>query len=437
MYDAVRRVLATGGCHIEAFGTPDWNPLSAYIRPGAKVFVLCNFVQHRRTGERPLAFAAKCVHGSMVRAIVDFSLLASLPDGVVRVGNAPLQSAEWEAVLRDTGTSRVLEFYSRQGAAVRGKDLRARIVRHGKLAWPDASMTAQETVSVALGSDSFLADFDASTPDYRVLDYDPRQTEACHSSNQHRYLINSEVLDSDVIVVLSKLKTHEKVGLTCGIKAMVGAVSEKHCLAHHRRGSPSHKGDQYPSDSPLLSAWNTVHEFVCDESEPLAFRRMAHVVDRLCRPCLRRMGHSLGGAWYGNDTAWRMAVDLARICTFADRDGHMRTTPQRTVVSFVDGVVGGEGAGPLSPTPVDTGIVLFSDDLFLGDWLAARVSGIDVNQLRFLSRRVQESLSSFHGDPESVEVMFNGIPAPMRDISAVHDFALPPGWSPMTESRSG
>lgn len=57
-----------------------------------------------------------------------------------------------------------------------------------------------------------------------------------------------------------------------------------------------------------------------------------------------------GGNWYGNDSAWRMACDLLRIFLFADKDGNIHEKLVRRVFSIVDGIIGGEGNGPLAPS---------------------------------------------------------------------------------------
>lgn len=124
VYDAVRRVFAQAGLDRARLGTPEWNPLRELIRPGSRVFVLCNFVYQRRPLESERDFAGKCTHGSVLRAVVDYVLLAVGTEGLVRFGNAPLQSCHWKSVLADTGADRVLEFYQMQGLPVEACDLR-------------------------------------------------------------------------------------------------------------------------------------------------------------------------------------------------------------------------------------------------------------------------------------------------------------------------
>jgi hypothetical protein len=124
VYRAVRTCLAQAGLDRERFGNGDWNPLSHYIPPGSRVFVLCNFVFHRRSVESQKEFHAKCTHGSVLRALLDYVLLAVGNGGRVVFGNAPLQSCRWKDVLADTGASAVLDFYKRERKPVQACDLR-------------------------------------------------------------------------------------------------------------------------------------------------------------------------------------------------------------------------------------------------------------------------------------------------------------------------
>jgi len=56
-----------------------------------------------------------------------------------------------------------------------------------------------------------------------------------------------------------------------------------------------------------------------------------------------------------------MALDVARMVSYGTLCG-MRDTAARNHLVLLDGVVGGEGDGPLAPRPVNSGIVLFSDN---------------------------------------------------------------------------
>ena len=85
-------------------------------------------------------------------------------------------------------------------------------------------------------------------------------------------------------------------------------------------------------------------------------------------PWLHRMARGVGkpvfgdtdstvrsGNWFGNDTIWRMCLDLNKIVFYGNADGSLREPePQNRKRHYVlvDGIIAGEGRGPLNPDPV-------------------------------------------------------------------------------------
>jgi hypothetical protein len=51
VYGAVRNCLARCQLDEARLGDAEWNPLGRWIKPGNNVFILCNFVYHRRARE--------------------------------------------------------------------------------------------------------------------------------------------------------------------------------------------------------------------------------------------------------------------------------------------------------------------------------------------------------------------------------------------------
>jgi hypothetical protein len=289
-------------------------------------------------------------------------------------------------------------------------------------------------VEIALGSESLLAEAagsDERPARFRIADYRPERIEAFHSGGTHRYLIHRSILESDVVIHLSKLKTHEKVGVTCGLKGCVGAVTHKDCLAHYRFGSPAVGGDEYPAALRFLQPVSWLHDRVNARGPQGAFQGPLQILDRGVRTILRRVGARTGGGWSGNDTAWRMALDLARILHYADAGGTMQRDVQRTHLSLVDGIVGGEGAGPLSPDPVRSGAVVFADELASGDRAACRLMGFDPDAIplvREASRAKRFPLGP--GVAPIPAVCLNGTSISEEEIPAVasRPFRPPAGW---------
>ena len=369
--EAVRRTLAQ-------LGLDDRNPLGGWIRPGQTVFLLCNFVQHRRPAESAAQFEAKCTHGSVVRAVADLVLAAVGPSGRVLLGNAPVQSCRWDQVLSDTGTAGVLAWYRSRSAPVEALDLRLFVTDRDRLGRVTAVHRRDERDGVRfdLGGDSLLAALPHAR--FRVRDYDPARTDAFHGGGSHVYVLHRAVLQADAVVSIPKLKTHEKVGITAVVKGCVGAVAHKDCLAHHRFGPPRHGGDEYPSDpTGLRRAASHVHDRVQHTDPASPWGSLLRATERALARGLRTWAPHGAGAWWGNDTAWRMALDLARLVQHGRADGTVSAEPVRPHLAFLDGIVGGEGDGPLSPAPVPSRTVLFGDDPFELDAAAALAMGFE------------------------------------------------------------
>jgi uncharacterized protein (DUF362 family) len=434
VYAGVRRLFEQARLDAAHFGSADWNPLGAFVRPGARVFVLCNFVYHRRPQESEVHLQAKCIHGSVLRALVDYLLIAVGPNGRIRFGNAPLQGCSWPRVIEETGAARVLEFYRRAGLPVEARDLRLYVAERnalGRVIAEERRDAAEQAIEIDLADESLLSELAGSPrPRYRVSDYDPRRTEAFHAGRSHRYVIHREVLDADVVVSLSKLKTHEKVGVTCGLKGFVGAVAHKDCLAHHRFGSSAGGGDEYPSRWGMLRPLSRFQDWLGTRGHGAPFQGALEIGDRSMRRLLRRLGAIQGGAWSGNDTCWRMALDLARILQHADADGFLHETPQRVHLSLIDGVVGGEGEGPLAPSPVRSGVLLFGDDVVRTDRAACRLMGFDPARIPLVARAGAPMRFGPPRGGDGEELVFDGRVSTESALAPIagRPFEPPRGW---------
>lgn len=384
-----------------------WQRLKSFVRPGDKVFLLCNFVQERRLGQSRTAALAKCTHGSVVHAVCE-QVLAALGDrGEVLYGNAPLQSSDWGSLMHETGAGLVERCYRRRGKPVRQRDLRLLVAPRSHLGAQKATICRdrRDCVEVELGERSLLHELvgaedgaqqregaDRAAPKFRVSDYDYRHTEQCQNAINHKYIVSRHVLDADVVIHIPKLKTHEKVGITGALKGVVGIVGAKECLAHYRAGGVREGGDEFPGDG-RGRAWQTKVRTSANRSGPRRWTRQAgRMLDRNAVRLLGRCGVTYDGAWHGNDTCWRMALDLARIVHYADRQGRMQAARQRTNICLVDGIVGGEGSGPLSPSAVASNTLLFADDLAICDVAATRLMGFDHRRIPLVQRALEEQM---------------------------------------------
>lgn len=211
-------------------------------------------------------------------------------------------------------------------------------------------------------------------------DYDFAFTQQQHQGGRHRYLISRSVVDADLLIGLPKLKTHKKAGITCALKNMVGVNGDKNYLPHHRFGSIAHGGDEYPGDKKLGGI-----ESQAIRAYKRVFRRLpGPLVDLVALP-VKTLGRRVfgdtqavvrSGNWHGNDTVWRMTLDLNQLLRWGRPDGGFRDVP-RPVLVVVDGILGGEGEGPMSPDPRAGDLLLVADDPVVADHAAAAWMGFD------------------------------------------------------------
>jgi hypothetical protein len=221
-------------------------------------------------------------------------------------------------------------------------------------------------------------------------EYDTAEVRQHHHGDVHEYLISRTILNADCVINLAKLKTHKKTGITACLKNLVGINGNKNWLPHYREGTPSQGGDQFAEDRRLRRLERRI---------AAGFKRVFPLLGplrgSLARPALAlgkrlfgdtNLGAIRSGNWHANDTTWRMVLDLNRILLYVDREGHLQGRPARRTVSIVDGIVGGEGNGPLDPTPKRAGVVLAGSSPLAVDLVGARLMGLDYRHLPLLTR---------------------------------------------------
>lgn len=441
VYHAVRKCMANAGLDEKNIGLPTWNPFRTLISKGSKIFVLCNFVYHRRENESMNDFNAKCTHGSVLRVLIDYLLLAVGAEGKIIFGNAPVQSCNWDRVLKDTGASRLLDFYSKKvPSQVEACDLRSYKVKRsalGLITELNGTGLNNLEINIDMGNASLLEELyeGGATPRFRSLDYNPIMTECCHRAGKHIYSINKKILEADVVFSVPKLKVHEKVGVTLGLKGCVGSIAQKNCLAHYRLGSQRRGGDEFQYCNILNLFESALGEYTSKLKES-SIKKYLKIIEFLLRKFILKILHrNIGGGWAGNDTAWRMSLDIARILLYANKKGILGTEAKRKHFALYDGIVGGEGQGPLAPSARQEGIVIFASDIVAGDYLACKCMGIDPNLIPLIKEAFilkKYALTKFKTTEITtiyLQKMINKIPSVRRP------FKLPYGWSEILKNK--
>jgi uncharacterized protein (DUF362 family) len=223
---------------------------------------------------------------------------------------------------------------------------------------------------------------------YYGADYDRSQVRRHHLRDKQEYLLSGTAIKCDLFVNLPKLKTHSKAGITCSLKNLVGINGDKNWLPHYTEGSPKTGGDEFPKRGlttmfeqmskkvgqstlykmPILGAWGyrkarTIGKGVFGESNTTI----------------------RNGNWCGNDTCWRMALDINRALLYGNPDGTWRDSEYpKQYLTIVDGIIGGEGNGPLCPDDVQSKVLIAGGNPATVDAVACRLMGFDSKSLPIL-----------------------------------------------------
>jgi uncharacterized protein (DUF362 family) len=428
-YDLVRKCLIRLGLDKERAGTALWNPLGELIRSGDKVVVKPNWVMHQNRGSGSLN--ALVTHPSIVRALLDYVCIALGKKGTVVVGDAPLQSCDIDKLWKSHDWLTIPKFYeAHSNLKIVLEDWRLELYhRDGKLTFrKELRQSDDRFVLVDLGTDSLLEPVAHDYENFRVTNYDPAALREHHRPGKHEYLVSRRILEADVILNLAKLKTHRKAGLTGCLKNFVGINGHKSFLPHHRRGPASQGHDEYPRPNFLKSLRTSIEELrdVASSRSSQMLLSVLHKVPDLVLAFGNRISE---GSWFGNDTLWRTILDLNRIALYADRDGHIRPTPQRRILCLVDAVTAGEGEGPLEPSDIQCGAVFAGTNALTVDATAARFMGLTIDEIPLLKQGFGLSaLRLFDGGIDGISIQGDQPEKLELWSPGFRPFQMPAGW---------
>ncbi len=451
MHIVIQRALDTSSEPSVSDIWPDVEP----VQPGQTVLIKPNLVldAHPKGGD-VRCLIAQC---GVMEQVLERVAAAMKGRGRVIIGDSPLQITDFDEVARITGIRETIEvFRKRTGLDIELVDFRqvqaVRDERGHIREWKEAPGDPAGIVTLDLRSDSLLAPIEQDSDRFRVSNYQPEDTAGYHGPSRHRYAVAASALEADVIISIPKMKTHCKVGVTLSMKNFVGLVSRKQCLAHHRAGGAPRGGDEYPDGSRLKGISVRLENAIDGNPHPL-LREALKLAYRANERLIRTLGVNpiRDGGWHGNDTCWRMTLDLVRIALYGRRDGTMADTPQRTILTVVDGIVAGEGEGPLEATPVEARTLVFGDNPLWADIFTATLMGFDYRKIPLLreglrvgkwpigevsgvGRRVSEGRTDETGDeevPEWMAATVNGQNISLRDLAKSEmrmNFRPPMGW---------
>lgn len=385
---------------------------------GKKIFLKPNWVVHNTKKDDEI-----CLRTNDSFLLTALEIILENKPASITIGDAPIQRCSWELILTDKFKSNINTMGEKYCVPIVIKDFR-RVTFDPKQNNPIKERNPLSSyVIFDLGKDSCLDPISSSKNIFRVLDYDPERLAESHTNGIHKYCITKEFFDADIVISLPKIKTHQKTGITGALKNIVGLNGDKDYLPHHRIGGTRFGGDCYPGGN----VFRRIAEWALDNANRQQ-GKSAYFVFRLVTSFLWRISmpqkiHQLGAGWYGNDTCWRMVTDLNKIAVFGKKDGTLSKTAQRELYSLCDGIVGGQGDGPLNPEPLPLGVICFSNNSQMADICLATLMGFDIQKISLLRNAHQQ----IHH--KKIEITLNEKKIDLLDLVSLSIPTIPPpGW---------
>lgn len=355
----------------EHFAETDVNGKSVLLKP--------NWVRHEL---KESDFFCLRTNDNLLLCIIEEVL--KLSPSKVLVADAPVQGCIWSKMITEDFLGEIEKLSDQYDIPVAVKDFRRTIMdsEHGTVSKDLHPMS--DYLVFDLASNSYLEPI--TTPDnkFRVTCYNPDRIAEVHHKGLHQYCIAKDVFDYDVIITIPKLKTHRMAGMTNALKLLVGINGDKDYLPHHRIGSIKEGGDNYKDKSIL----RTVSNFFTDASNRRIGTKIGHLLGMIGSK-LWKYSHPdtatmVNAGWYGNDTIWRTVMDINTIALFGDKDGKIHEKQQRQLFTIMDGIIGGQGDGPLHPSPSALGVIAMANNSYLMDVVAGELYHLNYQRIPLL-----------------------------------------------------
>jgi len=438
IYENVRNILFSLGLDKNNFGKINWNPLGQLVTPGQHVLIKPNWVTHHNTlhsGTDDLI-----THTSIIKAMLDYALLALNGHGKITIADAPLQNCNFREIQSITHISELVNQYRNEYPKVQFDviDLRQVIFLHKQTSTQavqrDNKGDPQGYSLVQVNERSLLCDKDELSSEFRVTNYDYTIMQKHHGVKKHEYMVSNSVLGADLIIDIPKMKCHIKAGLTGALKNFIGMNGNKEYLPHHIVGSPDTGGDQYIYPSRIKKIYNSLYDSYWMERKHrgIVSWLMNNTVSFLVLMSrLFDKDDLLDGGWSGNDTIPRTTIDLNNILYYYDQNKMIfHDQPFRKVLHIVDGIVAGEGNGPLRPSPKKAGVLIGGFNPVYVDVVMAKLMGYNPYSVKTISLALNHPKSllvASHNMTPKIDLFYNGKRLLVDKLPNLH-FIKPKYW---------
>src|SRR6185369_2385670 len=274
--------------------------------PGDRVVIKPNWAYqcHRQRQEE---WEQVITHPSLIGAVLRQVLRRLGGSGRISIMDGPMADASFAKLISHYPVQLWRQLAQRQGVALEIIDLRdyewelenGVIVERKRL---PGDPRGKVLVNLK-GEKSEFWGQQKSRRGYYGADYNVSETNRAHDGNLNLYSVSRTALEADVFINLPKLKTHQKAGITCCLKNLLGINTYKNYLPHYMEGGPGEGGDQFPADH--LSSRPEGPLIALLKQHLLQNPVLARTLAPLKSVALGLFGDSSAlvrsGCWYGND----------------------------------------------------------------------------------------------------------------------------------------
>ncbi len=387
-YQSVRSSFYLLGLDLEHFGSKEWNPLGDLITPGQNVLIKPNLISegHRK---QPSEWKQIITHPSIIRAVLDYVFIALKGKGKVTIADGPQTDSDFDRICHISGLYDVVHFFQSKGLDIELLDLRRdRWFSRGDVIYKRVKLNGDPAgyTSINLGDKSEFLSYKLCGRFYGA-DYAINELGKYHFADNHIYILCKTPLDADVFINIPKMKTHIKTGVTLSLKNLVGINGYRNCLPHHTLGTQDQGGDEFQVATMKNKVQSKTIELFKRTLTKLGgtgglLPRLIKITGKMVFGDSNNIVRS--GNWYGNDTAWRMVLDLNKAFFYYNGDGSKREKP-RKYMTIVDGIIAGEGSGPIEPDPINAGLIVAGFNPVAVDTASAILMGFDYNKIPMIA----------------------------------------------------
>lgn len=416
------------------------NPLSGIVNPGDTVILKPNWIkEHHQYNSKE--WESVITHPYLITVVLRFVLLALKGKGKVIIADGPQTDSSFTQILKRMEVDKWMKMGKENGVEIELIDLREdEWIAKGEIIVERRKLPGDPkgSVLVDLKDKSAFATKPVPPLGYYGADYENEETTWAHSNGRNLYKVSRSIIEGDVFINLPKLKTHKKAGITVCMKNLVGINTYRNYLPHYAIGTPEQGGDQFPQRSSKATIEQTIVSML--KKLWAKYPSIAKFFVPIKAVGRRIFGDSSkvirSGNWYGNDTLWRTVVDLNRILLYANSDGTLRSggiVEAKRYFAIVDGIVAGEGYGPMAPERVNAGILIAGFNPLAVDCVAAKIMGFDYSKIKYLKEAFNIDfypIANFNYEDIKVFSDYEAWNTYLKDISpkSVFRFKPPLGW---------